>query len=171
MSILQTYVVPKKASKKTKKPLTRYQFYGQQPNVVPHPLAIPLSKQMFCHQWRKNLTPLRAAFSPIIHKSKINGTIFNLLIYYSSLVQPLRRKSNTVSKGLKLLWLLYLFFILEVIIAVTLSRLKISIKQKLSPKESSSMNSPCGSLCFECSLFPNFIGIDFLITLQPEAFI
>ena len=76
-----------------------------------------------------------------------------------------------MSKGLKLLWLLYLFFILEVIIAVTLSRLKISIKQKLSPKESSSMNSPCGSLCFECSLFPNFIGIDFLITLQPEAFI
>ena len=33
------------------------------------------------------------------------------------------------------------------------------------------MNSPCGSPCFECSLFPNFIGIDFLITLQPEAFI
>ena len=39
-----------------------------------------------------------------------------------------------MSKGIKLFWLLYLFFILEVIIAVTLSRLKISIKQKLPPK-------------------------------------
>ena len=51
----------KKVSKKTKKRQTRCKIYGQQPNVVPHPLSIPLSKEMFCHKWRKNLTPLRGA--------------------------------------------------------------------------------------------------------------
>ena len=46
----------KKASKKKKNPPNRSQTLARQPNVVPHSLTIPLSKEMFCHKQRVKRT-------------------------------------------------------------------------------------------------------------------